>query len=73
MNVRMKTEVLAPGMKDGSVPDGCSQIPFICGQFPKCFRHAPKKKIIAVPLVTINQEIELLGNSKYHVKIAYVQ
>jgi len=69
----MKAEVLAPGMQDGRVPDRCSQILFICGQFLKRFRHAPKKKIIAVPLVTINQEIELLRDSKYHVKIVYVQ
>lgn len=73
MDMRMKREVLPPGVNNGSVPDRCSQIFFISGKLLKCFRHRPKQKIVAIPLVVVNQRIKLPRDSKHHMKITNIQ
>jgi len=55
------------------VPDRCSQIFFISGQFLKSFRHGSEQNIVTVLLVAVNQGIEFLRDSKYNMKVADIQ
>jgi hypothetical protein len=71
--MRMEAKILSPGVQNGCMPDFCSQILLVSGQFLLGFRHAAKQQIVATLLVTVNQRIQFLRNGKHDMEISNIQ
>ena len=73
VDMRMKAEILTPGMQNGCMRNRRAEIFLIFSQFLQSLRYAPEQQIVAIPLVAVDKRIQFLRDSKHNVKIANFQ
>ena len=72
VHVYMVVNFLIPCVKNLNNPRCCAEPLLIRRQFQKCFGAASVKEIIQKLLVTVNERIQFMRKSKYHMEIRRV-
>lgn len=69
VHMYMVIQLLIPGVKDLDDPGCCTEPFFIFREFYKCLCTASVQKGIEKLLVTVDQGVEFMRKSKYHMKV----
>src|SRR5438552_8910309 len=70
MDVRMKQEILAPGMQDREESDLGAKMFGIGGHLHKRLRNGAEQQVVEFDGILTDQRVEQVGQRKYDVKVA---
>ena len=69
VHVDMVVQLLIPGVEYLDDPGLCAKIFLVCTQFQKGFGTALMEQSVKELLITVDQGIEFMGESKHHVEV----
>ena len=69
VHVDMVVQLLIPGVEYLDDPGLCAKIFLVCTQFQKGFGTALMEQSVKELLITVDQGIEFMGDSKHHVEV----
>ena len=73
MNMRMKMEILSPGMKNLNAANLRAKISFVPSQLRQCFCRTGKQKTIPFFLVRQEKRIQFRRNREYDMTVLDIQ